>query len=145
MTRAAEVDLATRDDIERMVVDFYREAAMDDLLGPVFAAAHVDWPTHIDTLTAFWAWQLLGERGYDGNPLRAHEPIHTRTLFTTAHYGRWIALFCETIDEHYAGPMAEEAKTRGRKMAGALQQLMSGVSDRGDVPVTPTLTTSPHR
>ena len=70
-------DLETRGDIERLVRDFYRQAAMDDVLGPVFAAAHVDWPSHIGTLTDFWAWQLLGEPGYDGNPLRAHDPAQT--------------------------------------------------------------------
>jgi len=138
-------DLATHDDIQRLVVDFYRQAAMDDLLGPVFAAANVDWPAHIDTLTAFWSWQLLGERGYEGNPLRAHEPVHQRTPFTSAHYDRWITLFCETIDEGFAGPTADAAKFRGRKMAAALQRLMSGVSDAGAVPITPTLTTSPDR
>jgi truncated hemoglobin YjbI len=59
---ASRADLQDRGDIERLVVAFYRYAAMDELLGPVFAAAHVDWPGHIDTLTDFWAWQLLGER-----------------------------------------------------------------------------------
>ena len=35
-------DIANRHDIERLVRDFYRYAAMDDLLGPVFEAAHVN-------------------------------------------------------------------------------------------------------
>ena len=30
-------DIVDRDDIERLVRNFYRDAAMDDLLGPVFA------------------------------------------------------------------------------------------------------------
>jgi hypothetical protein len=32
-------DIADRTDVERFVIDFYRQAAMGDLLGPVFAAA----------------------------------------------------------------------------------------------------------
>ena len=28
---------------------------MDDVLGPVFAAARVDWPSHIARLTNFWS------------------------------------------------------------------------------------------
>ena len=32
-------DLADRADVESLVRDFYRQAAMDDLLGPVFEAA----------------------------------------------------------------------------------------------------------
>lgn len=123
---ASRADLQDRDDIERLVVAFYRYAAMDELLGPVFVAAHVDWPGHIDTLTDFWAWQLLGERGYEGNPLRAHEPVHARTPFSDAHYDRWLDLFVSTIDEHFAGPVAEVAKGRAKKMAAAMRRLLNG-------------------
>ena len=72
-------DIADRGDVARLVIAFYRDVAMDDLLGPTFAAARVDWPEHIEKLTDFWAGQLFGERGYEGNPLRAHEPVHART------------------------------------------------------------------
>ena len=136
-------DIETRADVERLVRDFYRAAAMDDLLGPVFAAAHVDWPHHIATLTDFWAWQLFGERGYAGNPLRAHEPVHARTPFTPAHYDRWLSLFVETVDERFAGPVAELAQDRARKMARALQRLLDGRSAPGGTPLTPILTRRP--
>ena len=136
-------DLRCRDDVERLVRDFYRQAAMDDLLGPVFAAAHVDWNHHIDRITDFWMWQLFGERGYEGNPLRFHEPSHARTPFTAEHYERWVELFTDTIDERFAGPIADLAASRGRKMARALQRLLDGVSDEADVPMTVTVTRPP--
>jgi hemoglobin len=128
-------DLDNRVAIRMLVRDFYRAAAMDDLLGPVFATARVDWPSHIDTLTDFWAWQLLGERGYEGNPLRAHEPVHRATPFTAAHYDRWLDLFESEVDEHYAGPYAALAKTRARRMARALRRLLEGADAPGDVPI----------
>ncbi|MDO8362653.1 MAG: group III truncated hemoglobin [Actinomycetota bacterium] len=130
-------DLVNRDDIERLVRDFYRQAAMDDLLGPVFAAAEMNWNAHIDTLVAFWEWQLLGRPGYGGQPLRAHEPVHARTPLTHAHYARWVELFCDTVDGLFAGPNAEVAKGRGRKMAAAMERLLAGVSAEGDVPIEP--------
>jgi hemoglobin len=136
-------DLRGRDDVERLVRDFYRQAAMDDLLGSVFAAAHVDWNQHIERVTDFWMWQLFGERGYEGNPLRFHEPSHARTPFTTAHYARWVELFTDTIDERFAGPVADLAAARGRKMARALQRLLDGVSDDADLPTTVTVTRPP--
>lgn len=132
-------DLATRADVERLVRAFYRDAAMDDRLGPVFAAAHVDWPHHIATLTDFWCWQLFTEPGYSGNPLRAHEPVHARTPFTAAHYERWLELFEETIDASFAGPVAEQAKQRARRMARALRRLLDGRSDPGSVPIVAPL------
>jgi len=36
-------DIADRDDVELLVRNFYRAAAMDDLLGPVFESAQIDW------------------------------------------------------------------------------------------------------
>jgi hypothetical protein len=45
-------DIATRRDVATLVQRFYRSAAMDDLLGPVFTAAHVDWPTHLARVVA---------------------------------------------------------------------------------------------
>ena len=128
-------DLADRHDVERLVRDFYRDAAMDDLLGPVFEAAHVDWPAHIATLTDFWSWQLLGQPVYDGQPLRAHEPVPARTPLTNAHYVRWVQLFCDTVDAAFAGPRADAAKVRGRKMAAAMERLLAGVSAPGNVPI----------
>ncbi|MGA9278266.1 group III truncated hemoglobin [Ilumatobacter sp.] len=119
-------ELATRDDIELLVRSFYRYAAMDELLGPVFSAAQVKWPDHIDKLTDFWSWQLLGQRGYEGNPLRAHEPVHARTPFSDAHYERWLDLFISTLDEYFVGETAELAKVRATKMAAALRRLMTG-------------------
>ena len=126
MTTVRRDDIATRDDIESLVRAFYRDAAMDDLLGPIFAGADVDWPEHIDKLTEFWSWQLLGERGYDGNPLRAHEPIHARFPFRDAHFQRWLELFAATVDENFCGPVAATAKIRAVKMAHALQRLLGG-------------------
>ena len=134
---ANRADLTDRADIELLVRSFYRYAATDELLGLIFSAAHVDWPSHIDTLTEFWAWQLLGERGYVGNPLRAHEPIHARTPFSNAHFERWLELFTGTVDEHFIGPTAEKAKGRASKMVHALRRLLGGRHDDPSSPLEP--------
>jgi hemoglobin len=131
--------------VEVLVRAFYRDAATDDLLGPVFEAAGVDWAAHLDTLTRFWAWQLLGERGYEGNPLRAHEPIDERVPFTDAHFERWLTLFVTTVDEHFAGPTADAAKQRAAKMAHALRRLLRGREAGGGEPVTVHLPATTRR
>jgi hemoglobin len=128
-------DIRTRDDVKRLVVDFYRDVAMDDRLGPIFAAAHVDWSVHIPKLVDFWAWQLLGEPAYERNPLRAHEPVHARTPFGDEHYERWLELFDTTIDELFRGQTADVAKRRARRMANAMRGLLEGRSASGRVPV----------
>ena len=133
----ARADIVDRDDIDLLVRNFYRDAAMDDLLGPVFEAAHVNWNAHVATLIDFWSWQLLGEPGYEGQPLRAHEPVHARTPLSHAMYERWIELFCDTVDASFDGPRAQAAKVRGRKMAAAMERLLSGVSADGAQPIEP--------
>ena len=137
MSHAVRPDIADRDDIELLVRNFYRDAATDDLLGPVFEAARVHWDAHVATLIDFWAWQLLGEPGYQGQPLRAHQPVHARTPLSHTHYERWIELFCDTVDASFEGPRAEVAKGRGRRMAAAMERLLSGVSANGTVPIEP--------
>lgn len=118
---------ADRDDVARLVRAFYRDVATDDLLGPIFEGMGVHWPTHVDTLTDFWAWQLLGETGaYRGNPLRAHEPVHARFPLTDAHYERWLELFTATIDAELSGPIADVARARAARMAAAMQRLVDG-------------------
>ncbi len=124
---AQRTDIESRDDVELLVRSFYRYAAMDELLGPIFAAADVDWPSHIDTLTEFWTWQLLGRGDYQGNPLRAHEPVHAVTPFADEHFDRWLELFTSTIDEHFIGHAADVAKGRAQKMAKAMRRLLRGV------------------
>jgi hemoglobin len=129
-------DLADVEDVDRFVRAFYRRVATDELLGPIFEAAAVDWTAHIPKLVDFWALQLFGVRGYEGNPLRAHAPVHAARPFQPAHYARWLDLFDETIDDLYAGPVTEFAKARARKMANALQRLLDGVHGPPEAPVT---------
>lgn len=132
-------DLTDRSDLEVLVRSFYRQAATDDLLGPVFEAAQVDWAGHIPKLIDFWAGQLFGERGYEGNPLQAHRPLQAQTPFRPEHYARWLALFEDTVDDWFAGPTADIAKVKARKMANALERLMGGVSAAGSVPIAVTV------
>ena len=136
-------DLPDLDDvvgIETLVRAFYRRAAMDDLLGPVFEAADVDWASHIPTVVDFWCWQLLQQPGYTGNTLRAHEELQAATPFTTQHFERWLELFDDTVDDLFAGPHAENAKARAAKMAAALQRLLAGPAGDPADPVAVSLT-----
>lgn len=115
--------------MERLVREFYRDAAVDELLGPVFDAAEVDWAAHIPRVTAFWNWQLLGGRRYDGRPLRAHERVNRLVPFTEAHYERWLELFCATLHAGWEGPVAATAERRARRMARSMRRVLAGEDD----------------
>ena len=128
-------DIGTRRDVEAFVRAFYRAASTDELLGPVFESAAVDWPEHVEIVTEFWMDQLFGGPVRRRNPLRSHEAVHRRTALGDRHFERWLELFTETVDERYEGPTAQLAKTRAVKMARALRRLLVGVSASGAEPI----------
>ncbi len=130
-------DLADDEDIEQLVREFYRRAAVDDVLGPVFAAAEVDWVAHIPRVTQFWSWQLMGGRRYDGRPLRSHERVNDLVPFTDEHYDRWLELFTETLHERWSGPVADRADERARRMARSMRRVLAGGDEQGWSEVAP--------
>ncbi len=114
-------DLDTRSEIHDLVVRFYREVALDDLLGPIFdEVAEVDWATHIPKLIDFWCRALLGEPGYDGWFLAAHQHVDERQRFEPKFFDRWLALFVGAVDAEWTGPIADAAKVHAHHMAAVL-------------------------
>ena len=100
-------DITTEADIQTLVDGFYARALADPLLKPVFVDfAHVDLSHHLPQLYDFWSGILLGTSRYRGFPMRQHFPLP----LTLAHFERWLALFHEAVDTHFAGPTAEVAK-----------------------------------
>ena len=114
-------DLETRSDIHDLVVGFYREIVFDDLLEPVFGeVAEVDWALHIPKLIDYWCRVLLGQPGYAGAILNAHRHVHDIEPFRVEHFDRWYALWIDAIDQRWAGPTADLAKTHAAHIAAVL-------------------------
>lgn len=107
-------DILTETDIKLLVDSFYDKVNADALLAPVFNEfAHVDWPAHLPRMYDFWSSLLLHTSRYQGQPFRKHIPLP----IDGAHFDRWLILFHRTVDELFAGPVAEEAKLRARSIA----------------------------
>lgn len=103
-----------RKDIELLVNSFYDKVRKDQLIGPIFNdVAKVDWEEHLPKLYNFWSDLLLGEDTYRGRPF----PPHMKLNLQGVHFERWLSLFVQTVDEHFAGLKAEEAKTRALRIA----------------------------
>lgn len=110
-------------DVELLVRRFYRALIPDPLLGPIFHAMAVDWSLLIPKLVDFWAGRLLGQPGYAGNPVGAHQPVLDRFPFGDVELARWLELWEETVDELFDGEVAELAKQRAGLRAGAIASL----------------------
>jgi hemoglobin len=106
-------DITGLEDIQLLVDEFYGRVRKDDLIGPVFDNVITDWQPHLEKMYAFWNAALFGVPGFKGNPFAKHAPLP----IAQEHFGRWLELFAETIDEHFTGPMAVETKQRAGLMA----------------------------
>lgn len=110
--------IATIENIRLLVDSFYGKVQQDDLLKDIFNNKIQDrWPEHLEKMYRFWQTVLLEEHTYYGSPFAPH----ARLPAGKAHFDRWLELFYETIDEHFEGARADDAKWRATKMAEMFQ------------------------
>ncbi|WP_142783256.1 group III truncated hemoglobin [Changchengzhania lutea] len=112
-------DIKTREDIYLLVASFYKKVRDNDLLAPFFNDTIKDWDAHLEHLTTFWEASLFLKTKYLGNPLEAHinvDQAHHNSI-SEQHFGVWLNLWFQTIDELFEGDYAENAKRRARKMS----------------------------
>ncbi len=111
-------DIKTREDVFLLVSSFYEKVRKDTVLGPFFNEVIIDWEAHLDRLTTFWESSLFLKTKYLGNPLEAHVKVdrENNNMITELHFGLWLNLWFQTIDELFEGDYAENAKRRARKM-----------------------------
>ena len=108
-------DITSSEDIRTLINNFYDKVKTDDVIGFVFNdIAHVDWDHHLPRMYAFWEFLLLGKDTYQGNPMEVHQRLHQKVALKGEFFERWLSLFHQTIDEHFAGLVAEEAKNRSK-------------------------------
>lgn len=110
-------EIKNRDDVYLLVSSFYKKVRSDDTLGPFFAKIE-DWDEHLDKLTTFWESSLFLQTKYYGDPLQAHVKADQEFNNTISdyHFGVWLNLWYQTIDELFEGEVADNAKRRARKM-----------------------------
>ena len=118
----SKTDITNRDDVSLLVNTFYKKIRKDDILGPIFNTIISDWDAHLELLTDFWETQLFLKRKYYGNPVTAHQEVDDKTNHTISseHFGFWLNLWFETLDELFEGEVAWIAKNRAQKMSTML-------------------------
>jgi len=124
----------TDDQIARVMDIFYARIRVHPDLGPVFnghiGTSDAEWDDHIALITRFWRNALLGEGGYDGNPMRVHV---TSPDITPALFDPWLALFGQVLD----GELPPEAATPWLALAtriGASFRMAMGETPKNGIP-----------
>jgi hemoglobin len=110
-------DLSTRTEVHDLVVEFYREVVMDDLLSPLFGeVAEVDWAVHIPRLVDYWCAILLGAQRPSGSTFAVHRHLHELRAIEVEHCDRWYELWVRAVEARGASPVAARATSHAASM-----------------------------
>jgi hemoglobin len=123
-------DIETREDIEQLMKAFYQKALNDEIIGYIFSdIAKLDLDKHIPIITDFWEMILLGQGNFmekhGRSPMQSHIVLNEKEPLKFEHFKRWLKLFYETIEEHFAGETSNLAKIRARMIADTMEKRFS--------------------
>lgn len=111
-------DIKGRQEVEQLVNIFYDYINADPELGAIFnQRAQVNWAKHLPVMYDFWETLLFGKTAYKGLPFPKHLTLDLRQ----EHFERWLHLFFYTVDNHFSGPFATEAKNKALNIASVFQ------------------------
>ena len=115
---------------------FYRRIRAHPTLGPVFARAIApedgpEWRAHEAWIAAFWRNAVGMDRGYDGNPMRAH--LANKEVMP-GMFTPWLALFHATAQEVLEPEKAAAMSALAERIGEGLRY---GVTQRGQVKGAP--------
>jgi hemoglobin len=111
-------DILNIDDVKLLVDSFYSKVRDNELLAPIFNNVIGDnWPAHLEKMYGFWQTILLETPAYNGSPFLKHAQLPIQK----EHFDNWIELFNSTVDEHFTGEKANEAKWRAARMSEMFQ------------------------
>jgi hemoglobin len=119
-------DIEMREDLENLLIEFYKTATDDEQIGHHFK--DLDLVSHLPVIVDFWEKILFGKHIYFGNPMRVHQILHEKFPLKFEHFQRWIEIFNRTVDTHFAGAQAENAKLRAKMIAHSLNQNLNSES-----------------
>lgn len=104
-------DIQNKEDIEKLVNQFYGKVLKDELLAPFFK--HLNFVEHLPKMVDFWAFAVLDEYGYRSNVTDKHMHMPLKQ----EHFDRWILLFNQTLDSLFSGERADLAKQKAFTIA----------------------------
>lgn len=122
-------DISSPADVQTLVDRFYDKVVRDEVIGHFFTeVVPLDLAHHLPIMYRFWESILLGNHSYQGNPMQKHLQLSRLSPLNEVHFDRWLSLWIETADEHFAGEKANEAKARARHIAALMLHKVQATS-----------------
>lgn len=120
-------DIATRADIEYLIIQFYELVKKDAVIGFIFTTVvPINWVQHIPLIVNFWETILLDKMVYKKNAMEVHYDLNKKIPLQKEHFSQWLLLFCSTVDDLFTGKIATLAKTRATAIAAVMEFKMNG-------------------
>lgn len=114
-------DIETEEDIQNMVLSFYKRVEQDERLNFIFNDfAQVDWESHLPKMFDFWSNVVFGTGRYRGNPYQEHLPLPIERH----DFIIWFTLFEETVLELFDGPNARDVVQTAMNIANMFRTRM---------------------
>lgn len=123
-------DLESRADIAVVVDRFYAKAIQDEQIGYLFEG--LDLMNHLPVIYDFWENILWRTGAYKGGMMYKHLMLNARKPLKLEHFQRWLELFTQTIDEHFAGENANTMKQLAHSVA---RTIYARVSQQNSLPL----------
>ena len=133
MKKNKPTDIADKEDVSHLVLNFYSKAMNDPIIGFFFTqVSPIELDSHVLKITEFWNAILFGydplvEEGQAKvikNMLQVHQQVDGRARMQKGHFTRWLYLFFKSVDELYEGENAEKIKNRAEKMASSMSNAL---------------------
>jgi len=119
-------DLDSPARIRAFIEAFYARVLADELLAPIFLdVAGIDLAKHLPIICAYWEKLILGADAYRRHTMNIHRALHAKQELRSQDFERWLALFCATLDEGFAGPGAERARRVAAHIARNMQDALA--------------------
>jgi hemoglobin len=116
-----KVDISSRGDIEKMVLQFYEKVKADKTIGFIFKeVVQMNWEKHIPVIVDFWETILLDNPVYTKNAMEVHYDLNKKIPLQKEHFNSWVHLFTTTVDDLFEGKIATLAKTRAKSIAAVM-------------------------
>ena len=116
-------DVETREDLEKILRDFYTRLLSSDELRPFFdkfREEHV-LENHLKDLSDFWESALFYRGSYKTNVMEIHRKIDENMKISSVHFKAWLLNFDQAVDDLYKGQNSETMKARARSIATVMQ------------------------
>ena len=109
-------DISNRDDIMKLIDQFYSRVKTDPIIGTFFTkVAQVNWDEHLPQMYDFWESVLFSRNIFSGNPLRKHQELNQKMPLTMLHFEHWIEIFNNTVDDLFIGENSNKIKQNAKE------------------------------